>query len=225
MPRRREASIWPASDSRPDFRLATKPRRPVPVAGQESESEKVLRDGAGAAPSDAGLRHALGLSLVRQRRVQEAVAELRARRGRRSRQPAIRLRVRGRGRFHRPPGRGRRADAGRALERHPSDVDLLSGLASYAAEAGRVEEERRSTRIASSLRCRTIRRSCSSEISSGGRSRHCDRAALHRPSSSRGSWRSGQAMHHSGALASAGHPRPINVEANRSRRFVASAGC
>ena len=44
--------------------------------GRESEAEAILRRGLSAAPGDAGLHHALGLSLVRQKRHPEALVEL-----------------------------------------------------------------------------------------------------------------------------------------------------
>ena len=44
--------------------------------GKETEAEGTLRRGLAAAPGDAGLQHALGLSLVRQKRMPEALAEL-----------------------------------------------------------------------------------------------------------------------------------------------------
>jgi Flp pilus assembly protein TadD len=45
--------------------------------GSEQQAERVLRDGLEEAPADAALHHALGLSLVRQRRGADARAELR----------------------------------------------------------------------------------------------------------------------------------------------------
>ncbi len=44
--------------------------------GRESDAEAILRRGLAAAPGDAGLHHALGLSLVRQKRLPEALVEL-----------------------------------------------------------------------------------------------------------------------------------------------------
>ncbi len=44
--------------------------------GKETEAEETLRRGLAAAPGDAGLHHALGLALVRQKRMPEALVEL-----------------------------------------------------------------------------------------------------------------------------------------------------
>ncbi len=44
--------------------------------GKEAEAEGTLRRGLAEAPGDPGLQHALGLSLVRQKRLPEALAEL-----------------------------------------------------------------------------------------------------------------------------------------------------
>ena len=46
------------------------------VQGRDVEAEQVLRRGLSAAPGDAGLHHALGLALVRQKRLPEALVEL-----------------------------------------------------------------------------------------------------------------------------------------------------
>src|SRR5450631_342540 len=45
--------------------------------GREAEGEKVLRNAVNAVPVDGGLHHALGLSLVRQKRLDDALVELR----------------------------------------------------------------------------------------------------------------------------------------------------
>jgi tetratricopeptide (TPR) repeat protein len=45
--------------------------------GREDDGEKVLRDGINVVPGDGGLHHALGLSLVRLKRLDEALVELR----------------------------------------------------------------------------------------------------------------------------------------------------
>ncbi len=44
--------------------------------GRENDSEEVLRNAIGITPNDGGLHHALGLSLVRLRRLDESLAEL-----------------------------------------------------------------------------------------------------------------------------------------------------
>jgi Flp pilus assembly protein TadD len=45
--------------------------------GREEDGEKVLREAVNASPGDGGLHHALGLGLVRLKRLDEALAELR----------------------------------------------------------------------------------------------------------------------------------------------------
>jgi Flp pilus assembly protein TadD len=45
--------------------------------GREADGESVLRAATAAVPQDAGVHHALGLALVRSKRLDEAVAELR----------------------------------------------------------------------------------------------------------------------------------------------------
>jgi Flp pilus assembly protein TadD len=47
------------------------------LQGREPEAEATLREGLTAMPDAAALHHALGLSLVRQQRKSEALAELR----------------------------------------------------------------------------------------------------------------------------------------------------
>jgi Flp pilus assembly protein TadD len=47
------------------------------MRGREPDAEALLREGLGHAPEDATLHHALGLSLVRQHRSEEALQELR----------------------------------------------------------------------------------------------------------------------------------------------------
>ena len=44
--------------------------------GREDDGEKVLRSAIGITPNDAGLHHALGLSLVRLKRLDDALVEL-----------------------------------------------------------------------------------------------------------------------------------------------------
>jgi Flp pilus assembly protein TadD len=104
--------------------------------GREPEGEQALRDGLAASPQDPGIHHALGLSLVRQKRLAEALPELRR---------AAEL----------PPANVRYAyvyavalDASgqtdKALQelaaahaRHSANREVLEALASFSAKAGR----------------------------------------------------------------------------------------
>jgi tetratricopeptide (TPR) repeat protein len=102
--------------------------------GRDQDAETVLRKGLESSPQDAGLHHALGLTLVRLKRQDEALAEL----GRaaelepdRSRYTyvyAIGL-----------DSAGRRADAEQVLKdnlaKHPNDRDTLEALLNFAREA------------------------------------------------------------------------------------------
>ena len=105
--------------------------------GRDADAESVLRQAIQASPKDAGLHHALGLTLVRLKRQDEALAEL-ARAAElepdRARYPyvyAVAL-----------DASGRRADAIQALKdnlaRHPGDRDTLSALVSFNRDAGDV---------------------------------------------------------------------------------------
>jgi len=104
------------------------------LTGREAEAEKILRQGLAAAPRDPGIHHALGLALVRQKRMPEALKEL---------QKAATL----------PPERARYAyvygvaldstgQTDRALavlsaahERFPGNREILSALATFNAKA------------------------------------------------------------------------------------------
>ncbi|HWZ86322.1 MAG TPA: tetratricopeptide repeat protein [Thermoanaerobaculia bacterium] len=104
------------------------------MTGREDEAEKILRQGLAAAPRDPGIHHALGLTLVRRKRMPEALKEL---------EKAAAL----------PPERARYAyvygvaldstgQTGRALEvlaaahtRFPGNREILSALASFSAKA------------------------------------------------------------------------------------------
>ena len=57
--------------------------------GRDAESESILRDGLKMTPNNAMLRHALGLALVRLKRTDAALGELRARDRSRTRQCAL----------------------------------------------------------------------------------------------------------------------------------------
>lgn len=103
--------------------------------GEEAFAQEVLRDALGRDPSSAALHHALGLALVRQKRMPEAVASL-------SRAAAL------------APGdahyayvnavalndSGRKSEALRALDaglaRNPDDRQLLFTAATFRVQAG-----------------------------------------------------------------------------------------
>ncbi len=107
--------------------------------GREVEAEATLREALVASPDSADLRHALGLSLVRQGRTEDGVREVAA---------AARA-APGNARFayvhaialH---SAGQRREAIKELERAltfaPSDPDILAALAQFLSEAG--EDER-----------------------------------------------------------------------------------
>ena len=105
--------------------------------GKEPEAERVLAAAAKAYPGAADVRHALGLSLVRQKRPAEALpmlgdaARLAPDQPRYAYGYAVAL-------HH----AGRRAEAERVLEgalvRHPYDRDILFALATYERAAGDV---------------------------------------------------------------------------------------
>jgi Tfp pilus assembly protein PilF len=103
--------------------------------GKEAEAEGILRRGLAAAPGDAGLHYSLGLSLVRQKRMPEALTELERAANGPSAPPryvyvwAVALDSAGR--------------TGRALEilsaaerRHGGNREILEALAAFHAKAG-----------------------------------------------------------------------------------------
>ena len=103
--------------------------------GVESEAESVLRSGIARVPKAAALHHALGLSMVRQKRTPDALREL---------AEATRLEP-SNARFAyvyaialNDSGDPKRALAvlADALKRQANDRDLLSGLVLYTAKAG-----------------------------------------------------------------------------------------
>ena len=116
------------------------------LQNDERGAEEILRRAMAANPGDAAVRHTLGLALVRQRRLAEAIDQLRA---------AARL----------APGEPRYAyvlgvalnDTGNASEAlnilaaahkaHPLDPDIVHVLALYNRQAGRIEDARRYTAL------------------------------------------------------------------------------
>jgi tetratricopeptide (TPR) repeat protein len=109
--------------------------------GQESEAERVLREGLKANGRVGALHHALGLSLVRQRRLPEGLAELAL---------AAKLAPEW-SRYGYVYGvalhdSGRQADAIRVLRatlaRHPNDPQTLFALATYERDAAHIAKAR-----------------------------------------------------------------------------------
>ena len=103
--------------------------------GRDADAESVLRKAIEASPEDAGLHHALGLTLVRLRRQDEALvelaraAELEPDRARYAYVYAVAL-----------DSSGHRPDAIQALKenlaRHPNDTDTLSALIGFNRDQG-----------------------------------------------------------------------------------------
>ncbi len=111
------------------------------VRGEETEAERILRDGLKTSPASPHLHYALGLLLVRARRSTEALAELAqasrlgAEVARYSYVYAVALHDAGR--------KGEAMSAlERSLKRHPFDRDTLLGLATYSFEAGNAKAAR-----------------------------------------------------------------------------------
>ena len=103
--------------------------------GSEGQAEQTIREGLAVQPNDAGLHHALGMSLVRSGRHSQAILEL---------QRAAELTPSAR--FSHDYGvalhsAGRVSEAVRALEtalaRAPRDRDLLFALSTFHRDAGR----------------------------------------------------------------------------------------
>ena len=109
------------------------------VTQRDGDGEAVLRKALERMPEDAGLRHALGLTLVRLGRLPEALDEL----------AHAAEQAPGQARFAYTYGVALYSDgdAGRALEvlaaaheRHPTDPDLLNALATMHRDSGRRSE-------------------------------------------------------------------------------------
>jgi tetratricopeptide (TPR) repeat protein len=103
--------------------------------GREGNGEKVLRDAINATPSDGGLHHALGLGLVRVKRLDQALVELRR---------AAEL-DRGNARYAYVYGvalhsAGQRQEAVAYLKdnliSHPGNRDMIMAIVSFSREAG-----------------------------------------------------------------------------------------
>jgi predicted CXXCH cytochrome family protein len=107
--------------------------------GREADSEGVLRAAIVETPRDAGVHHALGLALVRLKRPEEALTELRSAadlatdRARYAYVYAVALH-----------SLGRSSDAISALQdnlaRHPSDRDTLLALVTFNRDAGEIRK-------------------------------------------------------------------------------------
>lgn len=107
--------------------------------GNEAEAERVLRAAIGVAPASADAHHSLGLALARQRRIPEALAVLAeaARLGPEIVRYAYVYAVA----LHDTGSPERALTVLRAsLARHPFDRGTLHLLASYAMDAGRLDE-------------------------------------------------------------------------------------
>jgi tetratricopeptide (TPR) repeat protein len=104
------------------------------VQGREDQAERTLRDAVARTPDEARLHHALGLSLARSGRLEEALAALERAAGLSSAAEfayayAVALHSSGR-----PREAIRRLEAAR--RRHPNDRNLLFALAAYYRDAG-----------------------------------------------------------------------------------------
>jgi tetratricopeptide (TPR) repeat protein len=108
------------------------------VQGRDDEGEKVLRAAIGRTPDQADLHHALGLLLVRAKRLDEAVDEFR--------RAAVLDPTDRRGQYVLGVAlysTGRMREAIETLERantsHPGDREILAALVSYHRELGHVD--------------------------------------------------------------------------------------
>jgi Flp pilus assembly protein TadD len=118
--------------------------------GMEREAEAVLREALTANPKSAPVLHALGLSLIRQRRPAEALTALRDAAKQAPEEPrfayvyAVAL--------HDSGERGEAIKAlAAALQRHPYERDLLVALGMYELEAGRLDGARSRARLLRAL--------------------------------------------------------------------------
>jgi predicted CXXCH cytochrome family protein len=103
--------------------------------GREGDGEKVLRSAIDATPSDGGLHHALGLSLVRLKRLDDALVEL-GRAAELDRHSARYAYIYGVA-LH-SAGRQQEAIAQlkRSLAEHPENREIIMAIVNYSREAG-----------------------------------------------------------------------------------------
>jgi tetratricopeptide (TPR) repeat protein len=110
--------------------------------GDEVAAEKVLRQAVGSIPDTGDLHYALGLSLIRQKRAQAAVEELRLAARLNPDSPrylyvyAVALNSTGQ------PGQAIMVLQG-AHNSHPNDVDILNALIAFNRVAGNHEQAKR----------------------------------------------------------------------------------
>ncbi|HET9293415.1 MAG TPA: cytochrome c3 family protein, partial [Gemmatimonadales bacterium] len=110
--------------------------------GREANGERVLREGLAAEPGAADLHHALGLSLVRQKRVAEALAPL----GAAARLDTASARfcyVYAVALFDRGEQREAMAVLAAGEARHPTDRDILQALTSFSLQTADLAAARR----------------------------------------------------------------------------------
>jgi Flp pilus assembly protein TadD len=105
------------------------------ATGLEHQAELTLREGLRAAPASAPLHHALGLSLIRQKRSPQALAELALAAKQAPEDPHYAY-VYGIALHDLGKSRESMSVLESALARYPGDRDLLAALAGYARDSG-----------------------------------------------------------------------------------------
>lgn len=105
------------------------------ATGLEQQAELTLRGGLRAAPTNASLHHALGLSLIRQKRSPQALAELALAAKQAPDDPHYAY-VYGIALHDLGKSRESMSVLETALARYPGDRDLLAALASYVQDSG-----------------------------------------------------------------------------------------
>ncbi|HTO45907.1 MAG TPA: tetratricopeptide repeat protein, partial [Burkholderiales bacterium] len=108
---------------------------------READTEKVLREGLRQVPGNAELHHALGLALARQKRLPEALVELR-RAAVLAPDSARFAYVYGVGLHSSGQAKQGITALEQALKRHPDDRDILFALASFLRDAGKTVQAR-----------------------------------------------------------------------------------